>query len=612
MLPEDEIFIINDINKSRDELLELVVALRKQILEYQSYKESNSDAMNAMSKDYKKLLEEVKKLRQEKKELSEALASIAEKEQLKTNEIFGRGTEKLSDAFDSVSDIEIIDEAETETITPNKSVSSCPFRKKDTTLSDTGKVRKSKTATDLSKLPSMSRFLLDIKSLNETHGEGNWRIVHWRKHTSVEHRKSNTYVVNFYSPVISIGLEHHLETVPYKCLLQKSFVSASLMAEILYEKFFMAIPFYRLEQSFRNFGLNLARQNMCNWFIRFAFEYFSLIVDRLNELMMSIPYHQCDETTLTVINDGRKAGSKSYVWVHITSELLDTHPIIMFCYELTRGTDHLRKFYKDFEGYITCDAYCSYQTLAKEKQNIITICGCAMHMRRRFFQSLLLIKKDDMTEEDLNELPEAKALSLISEIYDADEKLKALSAAERKEQRDLTVRPLVEAFYSYIDSIDEKELMMRSRLKDAVNYAKNQKEFLCRFLDDGNIPIDDGATERHIRPFAVARNSFMFCNTIDGAEALAIMYTIVETAKANHSNVYLYLRYILEEMPRYMEETNLGFVDKFLPWSEEYLTYERYHSHNISFEDNPDGFTEKPRTPRKKDSNLTELIPSIA
>lgn len=77
----------------------------------------------------------------------------------------------------------------------------------------------------------------------------------------------------------------------------------------------------------------------------------------------------------------------------------------------------------------------------------------------------LLIKKDDISEETLNELPETKALSLISEIYDADEKLKTISAEERKEQRDLTVRPLVEKFYSFIESIDENELNMRSRLK---------------------------------------------------------------------------------------------------------------------------------------------------
>ncbi|NDO69734.1 transposase, partial [Schaedlerella arabinosiphila] len=126
------------------------------------------------------------------------------------------------------------------------------------------------------------------------------------------------------------------------------------------------------------------------------------------------------------------------MWVHITSELLNTSPIILFCYELTRGTDHLRKFYQDFQGFITCDAYCSYQVLEKEKQEVITVCGCMMHLRRRFANSLALIDKTGLSEEKIRQLPEAQALILIGKIYDADEALKNLSAEERRIQRETT------------------------------------------------------------------------------------------------------------------------------------------------------------------------------
>ena len=620
MLPEDMKYIQNDIEKTRDELLELIVDLRKQILEYDNYKVSNSEALTAMSNDYKKLQKDVQELRKKNKELSNALALTAEKELLKTNEIFGRTSEKISDAFESVSDIEIIDEAETETIPfPSKdsTASSQNHSKSGNTHKDTNssspsdnKTRKAKKGTDLSKLPSVDRFILETEHLDESYGKGNWRIVHWKKHTKVEHSRVTLYAVNYYSPVVSVGLEHRLITVPYECLLQKSFVTSSLMQEIFYQKIFMAVPFYRLEKSFRNFGLNLSRQTMCNWFIRFAYEFFSLIADRLHELMLDIPYHQCDETTFTVINDGRKAGSKSYIWVHITSELLDTHPIVEFCYELTRGTDHLRKFYEDFEGFITCDAYCSYHTLEKEKQDVITVCGCAMHLRRRFFQSLLLADKNNLSQEQLDELPESVALSIIGEIYNADEKLKTLSAEERKQLRDKNVRPLVNKFYDYISTLDTNDPLMSSRLKDAINYAINQKNYLCRFLDDGHIPIDDGATERHIRSFAIGRNNFMFSNTIDGAEALAIMYTVVETARANRINVYTYLQYILEEMPQYLDGKDLSFVDKFLPWSEEYAEYEKSQASHMTIGDNLIGYDYKPKTPLKNPQ--AKLIPISA
>ena len=97
MSAEDMLLIQNELNKSRDELLELIVVLRKQLLEYQSYMTENSSAITAMSRDYQKLLTEVKDLRQENNDLREILAHVAEKDQLKTKELFGRGTEKLSD-----------------------------------------------------------------------------------------------------------------------------------------------------------------------------------------------------------------------------------------------------------------------------------------------------------------------------------------------------------------------------------------------------------------------------------------------------------------------------------------------------------------------------------
>ena len=611
MSAEDMLLIQNELNKSRDELLELIVALRKQLLEYQSYMTENSSAITAMSREYQKLLTEVKSLRQENKDLREILAHVAEKDQLKTKELFGRGTEKLSDIYGSAPDMEEIDEAETEIIElphspfPLSPKDHEPAGEKDPAPSykekNSGKKRK---PTDLSKLPAQERFLLDIRNLNETYGEGNWRIAYWHCHRSVEHNRAVTYVVNYYSPVVSVGLEHELKAVPYSCLLPRSFVSASLMAEILYQKYFLSVPLYRQELSFANFGLALSRQTMCSWVIRFAFEYFSIIADRLQELMMEIPYHQCDETTLRVNRDGRHAGSKSYVWVHITSELYDTNPIILFCYELTRGTDHLRKFYEDFKGFITCDAYCAYQTLEKEKQDVITVCGCMMHMRRRFVQSLVLIPKDGMDQDMIDMLPETQALTMIGKIYDADEKLKNLSAEERGVRRELNVRPLVEQFYSYLDTLDTNAPEMSNRLKDAVNYAQNQKKYLCRFLGDGNIPIDDGATERHIRPFAIGRSNFLFCDSIDGAKATSIMYTIVETAKANHANVYCYLRYVLEEMPQYMSGTDMSFVDKLLPWSAEYREYERIQTSSIPMADELPGSAIRPKTPKKGEQRI--------
>jgi hypothetical protein len=222
-----------------------------------------------------------------------------------------------------------------------------------------------------------------------------------------------------------------------------------------------------------------------------------------------------------------------------------------------------------------------------------------MHMRRRYAQSLALIDKPRLSDAEILELPETKALVLIGKIYDADEALKSLSVEERLAQRKLIVSPLVDEYFIFVDSINTSDPLISNRLKDAVNYSKNQKEYISRFLTDGNIPIDNGATERHIRPFTIGRNNFLFCNTIDGAEAIAILYTMVETARANKANVYYYLKYVLERMPSYMEGSDTGFLKTMVPWSEEYKEYELINTCGKAPPATPGIHDSKPRTPKK-------------
>lgn len=258
-----------------------------------------------------------------------------------------------------------------------------------------------------------------------------------------------------HTAVISVGLEHQLVSIrPENRLYRYSLASPSVVASIIYNKFFLGLPLYRQEKDLAQMGFPLSRQTMSAWIIHFAYEIFSLIYDRLCGEVRACPYNQCDETTVEVIHDGRKAGAKSYMWVHSTSELAECRPVVVFCYELTRGTDHLRNFYRDYTGTITSDAYQSYPLLESESSGRITSTGCMMHLRRRFAEALNLISLKDMPEEAVNDLPETKALKLIGEIYDADEALKEASVKERAIRRNTEVRPLVDAFFTFVDSID--------------------------------------------------------------------------------------------------------------------------------------------------------------
>lgn len=602
MNPNDILFIEKELHMSKDELLKIIVAYRKQEAEEAAFRIENQNALTAMAKDYQSLKNKLEAVTSERDKLKNELIKIAEQNQLKTKDIFGRGTEKLSDIIDAPINADNEDEAATEIIefTPERRHKTPSISAPKNENTEKRKKKVGKREEDLSRLPQHNQYHLDINKLNDEYGEGNWRIAGWHNHRTVEINPQTEYVLNDYTPVISIGLEHQMKTIQNPDIFYKnSYASASLVAFICYQKFFLAIPVYRQSLAFENFGFTISRQTMNNWIIRFAFEFFGPVYDRMQELMMKIPYHQCDETTLRVNNDGRATGSKSFMWVHITSELADCDPIILFCYEMTRGTDHLREFYEDFKGFITCDAYCAYQVLEKENENVIIVCGCMMHMRRRFALSLALIDKSKLTEDEIMELPEIKALILIGKIYRADEALKNLSAEDRLEQRQAVVKPMVDAYFDFIESLDATDPLLSNRLKDAINYSKNQKGYLCRFLKDGNVPIDDGATERHIRPFAIGRNNFLFCNSPDGAQATAILYTMVETAKANHANVYYYLKFILENMPHHMDDTNMDFLDQMMPWSNEYREYERKNTCEISSEIQEGIYDIPPRTPKR-------------
>ncbi len=616
MTPEELEMIKDELQMTREQLLMVILDLRKKAAEDDAARIENSEAILVMSRDYRKLQEEADALRAENKELKEALLHVSQISQLQTNEIFGRGTEKLADILDEPLRMSETDEADQEPEEADgddapDSIHGSGEKRSHKSEHQPGRKRTGKREKDLSLLPQKELFRLDIAALDKEYGEGNWRIAFWHRHTTLEETPSTVYALNVYTPVISVGLEHSLVTVPYDApLWQRSMASPSIVAKVLYQKYFLSLPLYRQEMLFDDLDVSLSRQTLSNWVITSAFMYFWPLYEHLARKLLKVPYHQCDETPMIVNRDQRKPGAKSYMWVHTTSELADTEPVILFCYELTRSTEHLRKFYKDFEGYISCDAYCSYKTLEKEKLGAVIICGCLMHLRRRLVESLSLTDLSSLDESAVASLPETQALILIGKIYDADEKLKSLTAEERQSRRDKEVRPLMDEYFEYIESLDTNDPSMSERLKDAINYSKNQKEYFYKFLDDGHIPCDNGFPEREIRAYSSLRRNMLFCDSIDGAKATAIMFSVVETARKNGANVYWYLRYVLEKMPHDEEDPGEEFLETMMPWSEEYHEYEKRQRAEGPPDLMENEYRERPKISGKKREHINERPPA--
>lgn len=106
---------------------------------------------------------------------------------------------------------------------------------------------------------------------------------------------------------------------------------------------------------------------------------------------------------------------------------------------------------------------------------------------------------------------------------------------------------IVESFLSWLD----KQTPVRgSRMDKAVTYIQNRRPCLTTYLEDGRCSFSNNLSEKAIRPFTVRRKNWLFCDTPNGAQAIVIVYTMVEMAKANGVNVYHYLTYLLEKMPK--------------------------------------------------------------
>ena len=353
-----------------------------------------------------------------------------------------------------------------------------------------------------------------------------------------------------------------------KKLLPGSLVSPSLAAAVLNGKYVNAVPLYRLEKEFERYGLAITRQNMANWVIRLGESCFGPLYDYLHTLLYRYPVIQADETPVLVNKDGRPAGSKSWMWVYRSGCLYQKEQVILYEYQKTRNASHPRKFLKDYNGICVTDGYQVCHTLEKEKEDL-KIAGCWVHCRRKFEEALEVIPKE-LRKQSVLEL----LMSQIRAIYREEGKLSALSADERAEKRQLVVKPLVDAFFAYVKQ-NSGRVPKSGKAREAFTYALNQEPYLRVFLENGNVPMDNNASERAIRGFCIGKKNWEMIDTVHGASASAIIYSISETAKANGLKPYEYFEYLLTEIPKHQDESSTDFLADLLPWSEKLPEYIR-------------------------------------
>lgn len=358
-------------------------------------------------------------------------------------------------------------------------------------------------------------------------------------------------------------------------LIPHSPASPSIVSYVAMEKIGLAIPYYRQEFLMQQLGFTLPRETMANWIIYVAEHYFYPIYDRLHEELLRRDLVHADETTCQVLREkGRAAEQTSYMWLYTTGNdgLI---PIVLYDYQPSRKGSCVQNFLEGFHGLVQCDGYQGYNKL----EDVILVC-CLAHARRKFFEAVpaamrkrlkLLDINSDVVIEDINLPDEEEAKQLLpaeigllycNKLFYLERTLKDLDPEERKQQRTVLEQPVWDQFWNWLDTLHPTG---GSKLGKAVVYAQNHHETLMNYLLDGRCEISNNRAERKAKSYAIGRKAFLFHTSEAGAGASAVMYSIVETAKANNLNIFQYLYTVLLYIPDYLNSS--AGIEQLMPWS---------------------------------------------
>ncbi|WP_018417330.1 IS66 family transposase [Teredinibacter turnerae] len=330
--------------------------------------------------------------------------------------------------------------------------------------------------------------------------------------------------------------------------IPKSMATPSLLAQVIIQKYQFALPLYRQEALFKQLDIELSRKTLATWMIRCA-DLFKPVIERLKDTLLTQSVIHADETPLKVINDDKQ---KSYMWVYCTGTDSPNTPsphknIVLYDYHPSRAATCPKDFLGNYSGYLQVDGYAVYSDLDAE------LAGCMAHARRKFVEAQRAQPKGKTGRADV-------AINHFRDLYQVESTLKGLSSEDKLAIRQKKSLPLLNKFKKWLDKT-ANQVAPKTAIGKAVEYSINQWAKLVRFCENGELAIDNNRAERAIKPFVIGRKNWLFSNTSSGAHASAILYSLIETAKANGVDCYTYLSHLLTELPK--EDCD---IDALMPW----------------------------------------------
>lgn len=337
-------------------------------------------------------------------------------------------------------------------------------------------------------------------------------------------------------------------------ILPKSIATPTLLAQIITAKYQFGLPLYRQEALFKSFGIELHRQTMSRWLIKLGLQ-LQPLYERIHELLLERSSLWSDDTPVKVLDVDK---TQCTMWVYgcggdkpiPIGNNPPTPNIVLYDYQDGRGGVHPNNFLNSYTGVLQVDGYAGYH------KTQATLAGCWAHARRKFMDAKAVQPKGKTGRAD-------QALNLIQKLYGVEKQLSQATTEEKQALRQTEAVPIMQQLKIWLDKTT-LQVPPKSTIGAAVQYTLNQWEKLQVYLEHGEAAIDNNRAERAIKPFVIGRKNWLFSNTRSGAHASALLYSLVETAKANGIQPSAYFTALFEQLPHSKDGNQL---DHLLPWS---------------------------------------------
>jgi transposase len=316
-------------------------------------------------------------------------------------------------------------------------------------------------------------------------------------------------------------------------IIDKGIPTAGLLAHVLVAKYADHLPLYRQSGIFERAGLAIPDSTLAQWVGQCGVQ-LQPLVDALREALLKEAVLHADETPVQMLKPGNGKTHRAYLWSYCSTGM-SAMKAVVFDFAESRAGEHARNFLGNWHGTLVCDDYGGYKALFKQG---VAEAGCMAHARRKFYE-LWANHKSQIAED---------ALKLFGALYDIERQAQEVDANQRRQIRQQQAKPVADTLHAWL-------LAQRQRVPDgsatakAIGYSLGRWEALTRYLDDGDVPIDNNWVENRIRPIAIGRNNWLFAGSLRAGKRAAAIMSLLQSARLNGHDAFAYMTDVLERLP---------------------------------------------------------------